>query len=303
MHKTFVPQPGNFIPSRDLRNAGVTERGLRVTSVAQRGRARRSDGRRGGDDVVDNGRVTARTTVFSPLSSGGRTEAVIQRITESVALGLLADGEQLPSETELSAQLGVSTVTLREALASLREQGVVETKRGRNGGSFIRAPGDPTRAAIRARLAAFSVSDLRDAGDELASVSGMAARLASSRASTDNVRRLLSLAERVAGVSGVGERTRADSRFHIEVAVAAASERLTRAEVSLQAELGVLLWLPTSTEQEAREAADQHRAIAMAISREDADLARQLAEQHVERNTHKLIEARIELHGGGTRAR
>jgi len=253
--------------------------------------------------VVDNGRVTARTTVFSPLSSGGRTEAVIQRITESVALGLLADGEQLPSETELSAQLGVSTVTLREALASLREQGVVETKRGRNGGSFIRAPGDPTKAVIRARLAAFSVSDLRDAGDELASVSGMAARLASSRASTDNVRRLLTLAERVAGVSGVGERTRADSRFHIEVAVAAASERLTRAEVSLQAELGVLLWLPTSTEQEAREAADQHRAIAMAISREDADLARQLAEQHVERNTHKLIEARIELHGGGTRAR
>jgi DNA-binding FadR family transcriptional regulator len=253
--------------------------------------------------VVDDGRVTARTTVFAPLTAGGRTDAVIQRITESVALGLLADGEQLPSETELSAQLGVSTVTLREALASLREQGVVETKRGRNGGSFIRAPGDPTRAAMRARLAAFSVSDLRDAGDELAAVSGMAARLAASRASTDNVRRLLALSERVADVSGVGQRTRADSRFHIEVTVAAASERLTRAEVSLQAELGVLLWSPASTDADARAAADQHRAIALAISREDADMARQLVEQHVESNTHRLIEARIELHGGGSRAR
>jgi DNA-binding FadR family transcriptional regulator len=253
--------------------------------------------------VVEDGRVTARTTVFAPLVSGGRTEAVIQRLTESVALGLLADGEQLPSETELSAQLGVSTVTLREALASLREQGVVETRRGRNGGSFIRAPGDPTKAVLRARLLAMSVSDLRDAGDELAAVSGAAARLAASRASTDNVRRLLALAERIAGVSGVGDRTRADSRFHIEVAVAAASERLTRDEVAIQAELGLLLWGSGAGDDEAREAAEQHRAIALAISREDAVLARTLAEQHVERNTHRLIEARIELHGGASRAR
>lgn len=250
-----------------------------------------------------DGRVSARTTVFAPLISGGRTEAVIQRITESVALGLLTDGEQLPSETDLSAQLGVSTVTLREALASLREQGLVETKRGRNGGSFVRAPGDPTKAALRAQLAALSVSDLRDAGDELAAVSGAAARLAASRASTDNVRRLLSLAGRVEEVAGVGDRTRADTRFHIEVAVAAASERLTRAEVSLQAELGVLLWLPGVTDEDARKAAEQHHAIALAISREDSTLARTLAEQHVEANTHKLIEARIELHGGDSGGR
>jgi DNA-binding FadR family transcriptional regulator len=245
-----------------------------------------------------DGRVSARTTVFAPLTSGGRTEAVIQRITESVALGLLSDGEQLPSETELSAQLGVSTVTLREALASLREQGLVETRRGRKGGSFVRAPVDPTRAVLRQRLESLSVTDLRDAGDELAAVSGAAARLAASRASTDNVRRLLSLAGRVEEASGTGERARADSRFHIEVAVAAASERLTRAEVSLQAELGVLLWTPASTDEDARKAAEQHTAIALAISREEADLARTLAEQHVEANTHKLIEARIELHGG-----
>jgi GntR family transcriptional regulator, transcriptional repressor for pyruvate dehydrogenase complex len=258
------------------------------------------DGRYG-RAVVEDGRVTARTTVFSPLIAGGRTEAVIQRITESVALGLLADGEQLPSEAELSGQFGVSTVTLREALATLREQGVIETRRGRNGGSFVRSPGDPTKAALRARLALLSVSDIRDAGDELAAVSGAAARLAAARASTDNVRRLLALAERVATAGGVGERVRADSRFHIEVAVSAASERLTRSEVSLQGELSLLLWAPGTGDDQAAAAARQHKAIAMAISREDAVKARTLAEQHVESNTHRLIEARIELHDGGTR--
>lgn len=245
--------------------------------------------------------VSARNAVFAPLTSGGRAEAVVQRITESASLGLLADGEQLPSETDLAAQLGVSTVTLREALASLREQGLVETRRGRNGGSFIRAPGDPAATVLRARLAALSVSDLRDAGDELAAVSGAAARLAASRASTDNVRRLLALAERIRTAGGIGERTRADSRFHIEVAVAAASERLTRGEVSLQGELGLLLWGAASAAEHAAEAAEQHRVIALAISREDARQARDLAEQHVEQNMHRLIEARIELHGGGPR--
>lgn len=253
--------------------------------------------------VAEDRRVTARTTVFSPLVQGGRTDAVVQRITESVAIGLLADGEQLPSETELSAQLGVSTVTLREALAALREQGLIETRRGRHGGSFVRAPGDPTKAALRARLGALSVSDLRDAGDELAAISGMAARLAASRASTDNVRRLLTLAERVAAATSAGERTRADTRFHIEVAVAAASERLTRDEVALQAEIGVLLWAPGAPDELAATAAAEHRAIATAISREDAAKARTLAEEHVQSNTHRLIEARLDLHGGGTRAR
>ena len=253
--------------------------------------------------MVVGERVSARTAVFAPLTSGGRAEAVIQRIAESASLGLLADGERLPSETELAAQLGVSTVTLREALASLREQGLVETRRGRKGGSFIRAPGDPTRTALHARLSALSVSDLRDAGDELAAVSGAAARLAASRASTDNVRRLVALSDRMASAGGVGERMRVDSRFHIEVAVAAASERLTRGEVSLQGELGLLLWGTVDADELAVDAAQQHRAIALAISREEAGQARDLAEQHVEQNTHRLIEARIELHGGGARGR
>jgi DNA-binding FadR family transcriptional regulator len=236
--------------------------------------------------------------VFSGLTPGSRTEAVVARITESIELGLLADGEQLPSESEFSAQLGVSTVTLREALAYLREQGVIETKRGRNGGSFIRAPGDPTKTDIRARLATFSVSDLRDAGDELAAISREAARLASSRASTDNIRRLIMLADRMMTASGVGERTRADSRFHIEVAVSAASERLTRSEVALQAELAALLWSPDSSGGQVKQAADEHRAIAQAIAAEDAPLAGDLAQQHVQGNTYRLIEARMALLGG-----
>ena len=40
----------------------------------------------------------ARSAVFSPLEPTGRAEAVTRRLSDAIALGLLRDDEQLPSE-------------------------------------------------------------------------------------------------------------------------------------------------------------------------------------------------------------
>ena len=56
-----------------------------------------------------------------PLEAPDRVDVVARRLSDAIRLGLLADGQRLPSETEFAAHLGVSTVTLREALARLRE--------------------------------------------------------------------------------------------------------------------------------------------------------------------------------------
>ena len=64
----------------------------------------------------------ARRAVFAPLDDGsGRSEAVVRRLGSAIALGIIVDGEQLPSEAQLAALLNVSTVTLRDALSDLRE--------------------------------------------------------------------------------------------------------------------------------------------------------------------------------------
>jgi GntR family transcriptional regulator len=52
----------------------------------------------------------------------------------------LLPGDKLPTESGLAAALGVSRMTLRQALASLEGRGVLERRRGRNGGTFIAAP-------------------------------------------------------------------------------------------------------------------------------------------------------------------
>ncbi len=244
-------------------------------------------------------RDPARQAVFTPLYGGGRADAVIQRITESISLGLLVDGEQLPSESELAQRLGVSTVTLREALASLREQGLVETRRGRNGGSFVRSPSAIATDHLHERLRRTGSARLRDVGDEHAAIAGAAARLAAARADRDNTERLGLLVEQLERATSPTECRRIDGRFHIEVAVASHSERLTRREVALQAEIGDLLWLPV-VGLDPIEVAQEHGAITRAIAEEDEELARRLAERHVELNVRRLVEAHLVLGEAGT---
>lgn len=51
----------------------------------------------------------------------------------------LAPGDRLPSERELVERFGVARMTIRHALDMVQAEGLIERRRGRNGGTFIRA--------------------------------------------------------------------------------------------------------------------------------------------------------------------
>ncbi len=227
------------------------------------------------------------------LPSTGVPTTVSRQLSEAIHLGLLAPGEQLPSESDLASQLGVSTASLREALSALREQGLVETRRGRRGGTFVCGPSESSTARLRRNLHQRSAIGLRDFGDEWAAVAGTSARLAAARASTAHLDNLDRLVEQLADAATVGDRGRAHSRFFIEVALASQSERLTRAEVRMQAETGELLWLPTSDPFPLGDAVAALTRITLAIRTENGLLARDLAEAHVQRATRWLVQTRI----------
>jgi GntR family transcriptional regulator, transcriptional repressor for pyruvate dehydrogenase complex len=241
--------------------------------------------------------ATVRTrTLFAPLDAGGRAAAVARRLAQAITLGLLLDGERLPAESELAAQFGVSPVTLREALAVLREMGLVDTRRGRRGGSFIRAPADTPAAQVETMLRLLSVHELRDIGDHRAAVAGAAAKLAAQRALAADV---ATLREHTGRLHAAGSRTgrrRADARIHVEIAAAAQSPRLTQAEMSLWAEVGDLVWLPVAEEQVAAVAAE-HDVLVDCIARQDPAAAAQAAEQHVLAETGRLLDLRLRMAG------
>ncbi len=57
-----------------------------------------------------------------------------------IVAGTLKPDDKLPPEEALAAALGVSRMTLRQALGALEQQGWIERRRGRSGGNFIREP-------------------------------------------------------------------------------------------------------------------------------------------------------------------
>lgn len=239
----------------------------------------------------------ARHAAFAPLDDGGRAEVVARRLSEAIALGLLSDGEQLPSEAELAAQLKVATVTLREALSTLRHNGLVETRRGRGGGSFARSPAEASLERLRRTLRERSVHELREIGDQHSAIAGTAALLAAERAGADDLTTLRGLIDQLASVTAPGDRRRADGRFHIEVAAAAQSSRLTRQEIALQAEIGELLWMPSGEAVPHQEAVAEHRDILEAIAAGDGQLARARTERHIGRGIERLIGFHLRLAG------
>ncbi|MFE7705188.1 FadR/GntR family transcriptional regulator [Streptomyces sp. NPDC057486] len=235
----------------------------------------------------------ARRVVFTPVDTLARVDAVVRRLGDAIDLGLLADGEQLPGETDLAAQLGVSTVTLREALMALRQQGLVTTRRGRGGGSFVTVPEGPAEDRLLARLAEWSTEELRDLADHWAAVSGTAARLAAQRTEPDDLRQLRRSLGELVDAKDSGTRSRIVGRFHVELAAAAQSARLTREEVTLQTELGALLRLPLGEDEHLEDSVDRHRAVISAVHDGADDRARTLAEQCVQASMARLIELRL----------
>jgi DNA-binding FadR family transcriptional regulator len=238
----------------------------------------------------------ARRAVFAPLDDGAlRSEAVVRRVGSAIALGLLDDGEQLPTETDLATMLNVSTMTLREALSELRRLGLVETRRGRGGGSFVRARDDVLGELAETRLAELGTTDLRELGDAHGAVAAAAARLAAARASRTEIARLRDIVDRLAAADSVTAQRRTEGRYYIELAACAQSVRLTMQEMDLYLELGQLPWPPAHAPELLDVMAAGHRAVVDAIEARDGARARALTEEHIETRTRWSIELRLAL--------
>ncbi|MDQ0862510.1 winged helix-turn-helix domain-containing protein [Arthrobacter globiformis] len=65
----------------------------------------------------------------------GRADQVSYQIETAILMGILTEGDRLPTESVLAGELGISPITLRQSLAALRTKGLIETSRGRSGGS------------------------------------------------------------------------------------------------------------------------------------------------------------------------
>lgn len=78
---------------------------------------------------------------------GSLPDRIHARVVEAILRGDFAPHNKLPTEGTLSARFGVSRPTVREALARLRSDGIIHSKRGA-GSTVIRVPGAPSTPAV-----------------------------------------------------------------------------------------------------------------------------------------------------------
>ena len=75
--------------------------------------------------------------------SSNLAEKVLSRLSAEIRGGRLAPGARLPTEQELTSTMGVSRTVVREAVAALRADGLVVTRRG-SGAYVADNPTGPT---------------------------------------------------------------------------------------------------------------------------------------------------------------
>jgi DNA-binding FadR family transcriptional regulator len=237
--------------------------------------------------------TSAGAVVFAPLDGAGRAELVERRLTDAIVLGLLIDGERLPSESEMARRFGVATVTAREALEALRDKGLVDTRRGRDGGSFVTAGRDRTRAVLDARVASLSRVELRDMGTYYSAIAGSCAELAADRATDDDLERVRSIAL-VLDEDETAARRR-QGVFQLEIAALSQSARLVREELRMQAEFAPLLWLWLREPEYRRRSLDARATVLDALASGQSDRARAGTATHVTEAIEWLLETKTAL--------
>jgi DNA-binding FadR family transcriptional regulator len=222
---------------------------------------------------------------FRPVRWQSAFDETVERLAQAIKLGAVPVGAQLPSERQLVEQMQVSRTTLREAIRVLQQRGVLKTRRGRTGGTFVASDGITMLTKAEAsRLVQEMGPALTDLIEIRSAIEPKAAELAAERAEPGSVERLRGVLH-LSHDAPVTELRANDSLVHIAIAKISASELVMDSVLKVQSQLHELLAflavVPTP-QVAARAESRQHGKIVEAIARGDAQRAREAMAKHVE---------------------
>ena len=162
----------------------------------------------------------------APVFWGSRSERVAEILLEKIRGNELPAGSRLPSENAMARHFGVSRPVIREAIAVLKAEGLVETRSG--SGAFVRKPGQA--AGLQAdTVTRESVQSLLSLIEVRRGIEAEMAALAAVRRSPQQVAEIKRAVRRIdeaaaAGRDGVDE----DVQFHLSIAKATGNPYWTK---------------------------------------------------------------------------
>ncbi|MCL4183030.1 MAG: FCD domain-containing protein [Burkholderiaceae bacterium] len=142
---------------------------------------------------------------------------IIEQVRALLRQRKLRAGDRLPPERELSTLFAVSRNSVRQALRSLQEQGLLEIRKGSAGGAFVSSNGGGTVETVLADL--FSLGTIRpqDLTEVRVLIGTEVVRLACQRAGDGDLDELeanVAAAEQAVAQGDLARRTELNLEFH-----------------------------------------------------------------------------------------
>jgi DNA-binding GntR family transcriptional regulator len=227
---------------------------------------------------------TGRSTL---TAMGGSTDQTLQIVSiadrvygvlqERILNGELEAGSRLHQEN-ISEELGVSRTPVREALARLAADGLVELL--------------PNRGA---RVAAVALEDMRTAYEARLGVEPLAARFAAERGDPGDIKAIKAAVTEQRRARGSRATYTAIRRFHLAVVDAAGNPLLSRFAGSLWAgRIALHVFLQQADKAVLDADVEEHEAIVTAIDGGDGELAERLMHRHIAASLEQLVAFRAD---------
>ncbi len=220
-----------------------------------------------------------RMPVPSPVRRTRLVTLILDQLRQYVITHGLGEGDRLPPERELAAQLKVSRPTLRAALDWLDQRGVLRRVQG--GGTFVRA----NLLSVLAQCADESGSGdepLHEVIEARRLLEPVLVRLATKRASDADLQALRDDVEQIASqVEDAEAWFQHDLQFHVRVARLAQNSVLSRSMETLLSPV-FAAWTANRDEFDLSRALGEHRAMVAAMICREADEAVRQSETHLE---------------------
>lgn len=166
-------------------------------------------------------------------------QAIVDHLRREISLGRIIPGDRLPAERKLAEQYGVARETLRQALRILEGSGQIVIQRGAAGGPVVQGVSIDPESMLR-ELRARKDTILQLIEFRLA-VEPVAAGYAALRRDDGAIRAMEDAQSNLSFASTRDESRRADTAFHLAVAMASQNGMLERAVEESRA----LMFAPT----------------------------------------------------------
>ncbi|MEU5655952.1 FCD domain-containing protein [Streptomyces sp. NPDC047737] len=230
------------------------------------------------EETVEPGASGPLLPALRPVRAGSGFEEALEQILQVVRLGLVPAGGRLPAERELAALLGISRVTLRDVLKVLQDQGLVEARRGRYGGTFVlRRTGPADGDELRRRVAGVDIEDVLLFREVLETG---AAGLCASRGLDDEGADRLRTALAATHEAPLPDYRRLDTLFHLTIAELSGSPSLTARYATVRATVNDLLDCIPLLVRNLEHSQQQHTALVEAVLDGDEEAARAVVREH-----------------------